>query len=265
MKDPSAALWLYGSAARGDADSESDLDVLVVADSTVDRSEVLAITNAGPDRLALTQYSWKEIENIACYGSLFLHHIGREARCLVEGPTVEGRLRRILDSLGTYRRPVSDLAAFRAAVADARESLAGGGSVAFELSVLGTVFRHAAILGCYLSGVPTFGRLLPVHRLVEMWNLDSDIGLSFETLYRYRLWAVRHGPPPPQVALHDAYTYCDRAEEVLSKLGEHVDAYETRLRETDRSSKKCDRRNGIRLSGADASQKTRPFLREGDS
>ena len=48
-----ARLWLYGSQARGSADRESDIDVLVVLDGPVDASTELARTENDVAALSL--------------------------------------------------------------------------------------------------------------------------------------------------------------------------------------------------------------------
>src|SRR5438105_2486972 len=123
------ALWLYGSYARGDADTSSDLDLLIVSDepNAVDaESDQLArILKAG--KIALSEedgvlalseviakhstsfYEWHEIEEMSTYGSLFLQHLRLEGRSLWEGRYVEGKLQQIFSNLPRYQRSARDL------------------------------------------------------------------------------------------------------------------------------------------------------------
>ena len=224
-----AAIWLYGSSARGDADAQSDFDVFIASDEPLSVERIVAITQADRTRLAASHYNWAEIDGIAAYGSPFLHHLSAEGHCVAEGVVVLGRLRKILDSLGPYLRAGNDLHAFRTALQDVRKSLDCGGSVPFELSVLGTTLRHASILGCFVSGRPCFGRLQAVQRVAELWGLDPVTSYSFESLYRYRLWAVRRKPAPQEISRSEAFRWCDRLQELLDKLEEQIDVYESKL------------------------------------
>ena len=62
-------------------------------------------------------------------------------------------LPRSSEVLGEYRLASRDLAGFRTVLQDVGTSIAGGhASLVFESSTLGTVFRHACILGCALDG-----------------------------------------------------------------------------------------------------------------
>lgn len=218
MNCDSVAVWLYGSNARGDPDSRSDLDVLAVSDLRMGEREIARMAHSGRTQLSISRYNWAEVNGMASYGSLFLHHVHLEGQCLFEGPAATGRLSRILGSLVPYGRAESDVAAFRTALHDVRSSLAEGGSIQFELSVLGTVLRHACILGCYITGVPAFGRIEPVQRIVELWNLDAGIAHTFPQLYEYRLWADRRARKPEQASLRRAYSWCESVGRVLNEL-----------------------------------------------
>jgi len=229
MKHKSTALWLYGSHARGDADFQSDFDVFAVTDSAITNQEVASIIRSNPPLLKVSRYSWSEIEGMASYGSLFLHHIRLEGKCLFEGCASAGRLKAILDALGPYKRAQLDAAAFRTTVQDVRASLERGGSIPFELSVLSTVLRHSAILGCYVSGSPTFGRFRPVQRIVGLWGLDQGIASLFADLYRHRLWTDQRAEEPSEVSLDTAYHWCDRIDTMLEKLEEQTNEYERRV------------------------------------
>jgi hypothetical protein len=223
-------LWLYGSEARGDVDGISDSDLLFVADSKISPKD---IPQESRDLLAIgsvSRYDWNEIEGMAKYGSLFLHHLRLEGRCLDSSNTRAVSLRTILKQLPPYQRVKSDVRAFHATLDDIRQSLQDDGSLIFELSVLATVVRHAAILGCYVSGHPTFGRLRAVETVVALWQLDPWIKSSFAELYAYRLFADRRLPRVPRyLSDEDAAGWLLAADSILRKLGEYADGYNRAL------------------------------------
>jgi predicted nucleotidyltransferase len=70
-------IWLYGSQARGDTDTLSDVDVLVAGE--VD-AEALGQLPYSQPQLSVVRYDWDELELMASYGSLFLHHVRLEGR-----------------------------------------------------------------------------------------------------------------------------------------------------------------------------------------
>ena len=216
----SAALWMYGSHARGDADAESDLDLLVISEDGLDEGEVVSFAGLDSPRLSMSQYSWAEIRGMASYGSLFLQHIRLEGKCVKEGESVRGQLTGILESMPPYTRVVADVAGFRLALLDAKDSLEGNGSAAFEASVLATLLRHASILGCYISGFPSFGRIEPVRRIVRAWNLAPEIADRFPDLYSFRIREDQHRElldSPSRAALD---LWCEHIERVICRLEE---------------------------------------------
>src|SRR5438552_4163356 len=93
-------LWLYGSYARRDSDSWSDVDLLLVSNSelveeglgveeTLRRADLnlaeipeLNTWVTEPSKLSISRYTWNEIEEMASYGSLFLHHLRLEGESL---------------------------------------------------------------------------------------------------------------------------------------------------------------------------------------
>ena len=156
------ALWLYGSYARGQADDRSDCDVLAISDMPVQKEKAVKLSGLSEMSLSISRYSWIELDSMAAYGSLFLQHLRLEGKCLYEGPGFEGRLAELLSRLGPYRRACFDLQCYRDCIGDVYDSLSQASSALYEVSVLATVIRHASILGCFLLGVPDFGRLSPV-------------------------------------------------------------------------------------------------------
>jgi hypothetical protein len=223
-----STVWLYGSHARGDSDAMSDLDVLVVsgdAASTVDIATLIPMHLAP----SVSRYSWTEIAGMASYGSLFLHHVRLEGRPIYEDPASRGTLSSILNRMPPYQRATGDLNAFRRAVRDVRRSLSRGGSLVFEASVLATVLRHSAILGCYVGGFPAFGRAEPVSRVVTAWRLDPAIAAGFLDLYQFRIRAEGRSEHSREIAPAEVLRWCDHIDSLLGALEENVHAYEKRL------------------------------------
>lgn len=213
---PHCAIWLYGSHARGDADADSDVDLFVASDEDIPGHNIEA--EAGPlaSRGSVSRYSWFEVQGMAAYGSLFLQHLRLEGRPLYESYDQRGRLAAILSMMGGYRLADRDLRGFRAVLEDVAGSLGSGGPEIFELSVLGTVLRHASILGCWLLRRPAFGRTEPVARLVASTGLASTISIGFPDLYCFRLFVDGRLPRGMLPPLPEPVWWLRRAREVAA-------------------------------------------------
>lgn len=158
---------LYGSRARGEADSLSDSDVLVVC-----------------DHREAADYSWSDIDQLREYGSLFLWHLHLEARVLDADEAGRVRWEHATSSLPPYRRVADDLDAFRTVLDDVARSLdEGDADPKFEGAVLARTIRHAAILTCFLAGEPNFSRYGAVARATEILGIHTPRAGRFEELY----------------------------------------------------------------------------------
>lgn len=81
------AAALYGSVARGDSESHSDIDLLVICNGGRKRElyeQVYPILAKQFDRLSLSVYSPREINFLAKAQSLFLLHLKRESLLLFD-------------------------------------------------------------------------------------------------------------------------------------------------------------------------------------
>ena len=104
------AVWLYGSESRGDVSLSSDVDILMIGKGSLPLQ--VSRTFQGR-RISVSRYRWVEVERMAGYGSLFLHHLRAEAKILHESLAAVGRLRAILNNLPDYQRADRDVHAFR--------------------------------------------------------------------------------------------------------------------------------------------------------
>jgi hypothetical protein len=170
------------------------------------------------------RFSWRELDSMAAYGSLFLHHLRLEGRPLTRAP--DDPLALLLEALPPYQRAAQEMRAFRTVLEDVRQSVLSAHSPAFELGVIATALRHAFILGCYVTGQPDFGRTSPFERLCR--SLEEPRGLTRElaTLYEFRLHQHDRGPAPFNATTNDVVTWLRVAERLFATIQERVDVFD---------------------------------------
>lgn len=179
-------LALYGSHARGDADSCSDRDWLRLGRPHLSSRDHPTSAIDVP-----VNYSWSEFEQMASYGSLFLRHLARESRVVRSSQDGERHYWSILSEMPPYQRVERDLNSFQVAIEDSRQSFRDGfADHTFELANLSTVARHSAILGCYLMGRETYSRYGAVATFSDYCGL-RDFPTKFAHYYRFRLSFAR--------------------------------------------------------------------------
>jgi hypothetical protein len=210
-------IWLYGSRARGDTDALSDVDVLVAGAPDRQALERLPYPS---HQISIVQYDWDELELMASYGSLFLHHVRLEGRPL-ETPK-SSRLSTLLNTLPPYERATRELASFDTVLDDVECSLAGDHSPAFELSVIATALRHSCILGCYAIGQPTFGRRTAFAVFLGHVGYPSLVHAAQE-LYEFRLHEDARANVPFAATTEDVRDWLARAREIVAAVRKELD------------------------------------------
>lgn len=231
--NPPYSIWLYGSHARGDSDALSDIDVFVAGDP---RGGILESLGFSVQRLSVSRYSWDEVEAMASYGSLFLHHLRMEGKPLKDSQSGNFRLMRLLEGLPGYQLFRRDLRAFHSTVVDVREAPGVGSTPEFEMAVLGTVLRHGSVLGCYLLGRPCFARIRAIELATRGLGFTSEEVNAFRALYLFRLHEDGRCNLPFEPSWKKVIMFCGQIEIFLKRLAEVADAFEGRLSKANRQS-----------------------------
>jgi hypothetical protein len=95
------------------------------------------------------------------------------------------------------------------------DALKADHSVPFELSVLATAARHAAILGCYALGEPDFGRTSPFRRLLPRLGYPEAAIQQFVDLYTFRRADDEARPPELRRSTEDARAYASTVRSLI--------------------------------------------------
>jgi hypothetical protein len=225
----STSIWIYGSFARGDADQLSDIDVLIAGgghdwQQTVANNAAVATLSREGREVSTMRFTWAEVDAMARYGSLFLHHLRLEARSLTDDS--DDRLAAFLVGLPLYQRAQQEMCAFSSVLDDVRASILERHSPAFELAVIATALRHAFILGCYVTGEPDFGRTTPFRRLCRTLELPDRVADDLATLYQFRLYQHLRAPAPFKPTGGDVQVWLTTARELFSSIQERVDVFD---------------------------------------
>lgn len=211
------AVLLYGSHARGDVDSLSDCDVLLISDAPQRASDWRHLFGEKVKDIAVTTYSWSEISGMAKYGSLFLQHIKTEGKPVYIGDSVSDKLCGILESIGEYKHARRDIAGFKSVIADVERSCKYS-SITYECAVIATVIRHAAILGCWMLGEPDFGRITPVVKMTEKLGFNPRMADEFAGFYKYRLYADSRLSEIDEPVTSMLLFWVNNAKEIINSL-----------------------------------------------
>ena len=227
MNTNECAIWLYGSYAREDFDEFSDIDILIAGNPDVD--QILQSIWFEKKSLSLSQYDWEEIEIMAGYGSLFLHHLKLEGRPLFTDSEGNNRLLSILESLCPYRYASRDVMAFSMCLNDVMEGTQKGSTPIFEMSGIATVLRHASVLASYIVGHPKFGRIEPFQYVAKSWGFSDEVVNDFQYVYQFRQYEDGLDSLPFEPKENSVKVWLRIAEDYISLLKEETYAYEKRM------------------------------------
>ena len=176
------AVMLFGSWARGENDSYSDMDILIVTENEKQCRYSMMGTEYEVNREWLTIYSKDSLIRMKRYSSLFLWHLKMEGIVLYKRDTFIDVL---LEQLPEYTKTFEDLEQYQCICNDIEDVIQKEDfTYIYELSLLAAVIRNTCIAYCYVHGEMIFGRITPVKYVLEQKKLFSIE--SYQKLYRYR-------------------------------------------------------------------------------
>lgn len=154
------SLVLFGSAARGDADEHSDVDIcaFVHADSHHDLVvlKMAVADNQNVSEESVTIFTVTSLQIMVEKGALFLWHIRLEGKILQDENDV---LKNALSSLEQFEGYAEELAIYSELMRDIDDGRTEHEGLShIDLHILFLVIRNVSVLLCFKSGTPNFGR-----------------------------------------------------------------------------------------------------------
>jgi predicted nucleotidyltransferase len=177
------AICIFGSVLREDYDSYSDKDILIVSDNLDSiKSEILILES---NKWSVSKYTWKKLDYVINNKSLFVQHIKRESKILLDTDDV------LKDTLSRY----VPLPSYNLQFEETKhlflllERISNNPIViGWALDLLFTSFRNLSIFFLANEGIYTFSHKKIVSYLKQIKNYSySDIEF-FIDLRKYRYY-----------------------------------------------------------------------------
>lgn len=204
------AIYVYGSVARNENDSESDCDIFVCVDDCSEM-ELLLLKNCVSRwedgySFEFSFYPISTLEEMKKRGAYFLWHIKQEGVLLYQRSTDFADL---LRELPLYNGTQSDFLEYSEIIDDISQSiLKDDTTIEYDLSVLAVLARNICIGCCYLLGDMDFGRKTPILKCINFWGEKFPFSLSeYDELYNFR-FAITRGKQINRKLVSEEYIQC---------------------------------------------------------
>jgi predicted nucleotidyltransferase len=188
------AICLFGSNARGDSDSLSDMDVFVLI-TDCDEETYVTLKKSLASQLNLPAH-WLSIYRISTIkgmnkkGSYFLWHLKKEGVILYSRQQI---LNEILNTLPKYKDIKQDLNDYLIICNDIKNSIEQGDSpVQYELAVLASLVRNTCIAISHQHGEFVFSRVNPIRIVKDIIGPTFPFSVEeYRDLYKFRIAYTR--------------------------------------------------------------------------
>lgn len=188
--DSIESVCLFGSTARGDNDSISDIDIFILIDDCDEQvfieKKIKIIDQLNIPSEWVSLYRKSTIKDMHKYGSYFLWHIKLEGIILYSR---SGFLESIFKNLPRYRKVEEDLKEYLAICQDIKKSIQKDTSTLhYELSVLASLVRNTCIAIAFLHNRISFGRVSVVEVCKNIMGMEFPFSVEeYEELYKFRI------------------------------------------------------------------------------
>ena len=143
---------IFGSTARGDSDTFSDRDMLIVSNDETDLRLLKSKYNSAG--WSCTAYSWSRLQGAANQGSLFVQHLKQESKILSDP---SNRLAHLLDQYspkGSYKHESAGTATLLGNLTQHMPQCSEGPM--WTVDVLSVGFRSLAVASLADNGIYAF-------------------------------------------------------------------------------------------------------------
>ncbi len=160
------ALYIFGSAGRGDSDSKSDLDLLAIVNENTGKTSEEKIINEVPSEYltrkpSISWYGASRISEMFSNGELFAWHLFYESRVIFE----EKFSLKSLGQPASYQDAAADAQTFHDILTDIPNEInAGSKNYIYECGLIYVCLRAIAMAASYTFNIrPDFTRYSPLN------------------------------------------------------------------------------------------------------